>query len=182
MRIQVTEETHNRVVWEVNTFLARIEIGLLAGMAVCLALLIILPPPGLWGWLVIAIVFMGAPTAAILLALTTPLREQGLVERSPEGGVVRFEQRWILPRKPVVWELSLEDIAGFSVEQQTFAETSARARTLARLWVLLPPEDDEQQPRMPLTNWLEVNVTQALGQSVTHVARCPLLPFPAAGF
>ncbi len=178
MRIQVTEETHNRVVWEANTFLARIEIGLLAGIVVCLALLIILPPPGLVGWLIIAIVFMGAPTIAILLALTTPLREQGLVERSPEGGVVRFEQRWILQRKPVVWELSLEGIAGFSVEQQTFAETSARARTLARLWVFLPPEGDEQQPRMPLTNWLEVNVVQALGQSVTHVARRPLLPFP----
>jgi hypothetical protein len=64
MRIQVTEETHNRVVWEVSTFLARIEIGLLAGMAVCLALFIILPPPGLLGWLVIAIVFMGAPGAS----------------------------------------------------------------------------------------------------------------------
>ena len=182
MHIQVTEETHSLIVWEVDTFLARIEIGLLVSMAICLALLIILPTPGLLGWLAIAIVVMGAPTAAILLALTTPLREQGLVERSPEGGVVRFEQRWILPRKPVVWELSLEDIAGFSVEQQTFAETGARARTLARLWVLLPPEDDEQQPRMPLTNWLEVNVAQALGQSLAHVSRRLLLPFPAEGF
>ena len=178
MRIQVTEETHNRIVWEVDTFLARIEIGLLAGMAVCLALLVILPPPGLLGWLVVAIVFMGAPTTAILLALTTPLWEQGLVERTPEGGVVRLERRWILQRKPVVWEMSLEGVAGFSVEQQTFAETSARARTLARLWVFLPPEGDEQQPRMPLTNWLEVNVAQALGQSLAHVARRPLLPFP----
>jgi len=125
---------------------------------------------------------MGAPTIAILLALTTPLGEQGLVERSPEGGVVRLEQRWILQRKPMVWDSSLEAISGFSVEQQTFAETSARARTLARLWVFLPPEDDEQQPRMPLTNWLEVNVTQALGQSLAHVARRPLLPFSADGF
>ncbi|MCD6345253.1 MAG: hypothetical protein J7M17_06610 [Anaerolineae bacterium] len=182
MRIQVTEETHNRVVWEVDTSLARIEIGLLVSMAVCLALLIILPSPGLLGWLAIAIVVMGAPTAAILLALTTPLREQGLVERTPEGGVVRLEQRWMFQRKPVVWESSLEDVAGFSVEQQTFAETKSRAQTLARLWVFLPPEDAEQQPRMPLTNWLEVNVVQALGKSVTHVARRPLLPFPADGF
>lgn len=175
MQFQITEESHNRVAWEIDLPLLRLEIGLLIGLLVCVALVIILPAFRPFGWFLTGGVMTGIVGGMVYLALTTPLRERGLMERPPEGGVVRRDRQWIFGGEGTALEVPLDEVTGFTVEEQIFEETGGTTRTLARLWVLRQHVDPENEPTSELlTDWLEPETAQAFAVTLSQAARRPL--------
>ncbi|MFP4345190.1 MAG: hypothetical protein ACLFU8_10890 [Anaerolineales bacterium] len=177
MHFAITEEIHNRVGWEMRSPVVHIEIGLLVGFVLCIALIILLPNFQPFGWFVVALLVLGIPGAGLYLALTTPLWDRGFMERLPDGGVVRREQRWIFGGERAALDFPLEVVAGFDVETALFEGTGGTLRSLARLRLLLRDDAVGGRPdAVPLTDWLEVEAIESLARSVAWAARRPFNP------
>lgn len=169
MRVVITEESHNRVVWEVHTSLIRIEIGVLIGLALATVPLLLSGSPAR-GLLLVGVWGLGL-AVALYLALAEPVAELGMMERPPEGGLVRRERRWLLRRAPQVWEIPLDDVSGFAVELHTFEQSSGHLYPLARLWGLQATGET-----FLLSDWFRPQAIQELGASLARAARRPLNP------
>ncbi|HDQ34796.1 MAG TPA: hypothetical protein ENN14_00595 [Chloroflexi bacterium] len=169
MQLEITEEVHNRVVWQVRTPLVRIELTLLAIWLI--AILLLIASGSAIRWALVIAVTVACAVGALALALRIRSGEVGLLERTPEGGVVRRERRWLLRRTPLVWEIPMDEVISFAVEPQLFEETSGQTYTLARLWVL---HADGQALR--LVDWLNTRAVLELGSALSRAGRRPLYP------
>jgi hypothetical protein len=164
MKIQITDEAHNRVDWIVRTPLVRILLGVLVGWASFAALVVTSPSP--LRWPLVGSVSAVVVIVVLILAFTTPVRERGYLERTIDGGDVQRVKRWLLAGKRVAWETPLDTISGFQMELRNFEESPEHIYTLARLWVVLT--DDSLAL---LTDWAEPQVVQALGTSLARAGR-----------
>ncbi len=164
MRIVITEEVHNRVAWIVRAPFSRVAVGLLIGAVVASVPLLFTAR-----WVLLGLIWGGCLAAALYLALSEPVQEFGLMERTPEGGVLRLEQQWLLGREPVVMEVPLDEVAGFTVEPHTFEHTGGQLYTLARLWAI-----NTARETLPLVRWTRPQAAQTLGESLARAARRPL--------
>jgi len=164
MDIQIVDEAHNRVDWAVRTPLVKILIGLIAGWGVLAVL--VLPGSGPRTYLVGGIAGGVVLLFALFMMLTTPLSERGHLERTPDGGEVYRLKRWLLGGKRMTWHALLEDVSGFQMEWQTFAETASDTYTLARLWAVLTDGSTAL-----LTDWAEVEHIRGLGESLAKAGR-----------
>jgi hypothetical protein len=166
MHIEIIEQAHNRVAWQVDTPLVRVEVGLLVGVLLASVILVLVPGASSLRALIIALLIIVGLSAAVFMALTTPLWDRGLVEWLPDGGVVRREQRWLVPIDRDPWEVEMEQVSSFYVEPHLFEETGGRQMALSRLWVVFG-EDLEY----PLTTWCEPAEVQALAEAAAQAAR-----------
>jgi len=89
MLLEITEETHNKVRWEISTQLVQALIGIGLAVVVSVMLMLIFPNLNFLVWVILIAVVIGGLGIILLLALLKPIWEKGLVERRPEGGVVR---------------------------------------------------------------------------------------------
>ena len=96
MRVVLTEESHNHVDWEVKSALVRIELGILVGTAIVCTVLF--TSPSELRWAVGGAVAAASVAAMIVFALTTPLSENGHMERLPDGGDLKRTQKWLFVR------------------------------------------------------------------------------------
>ncbi len=175
MEFAIVEETHNRVSWRMRSPVVRIEIGLLVGFVIAAVLVILLPAFRPFGWFVVGAFVLGILGTGLYLALTTPLWDRGFMERLPDGGLVRREQRWVFGGERVTLDLPLDVVTAFEVETALFEGTGGALQTFARLLLLLQDEAVGGAARpVPLTDWLEVEVIDALGRSLAWAARRPL--------
>jgi hypothetical protein len=164
MEAVITEESHNRVVWEVRSSLLWMELGLLIGWVLFAALVVMAPSPLRWT----LILGVGAAVLGVggALALTTPLVDGGELERTPEGGVLYRERRWLFVGRRLSWEVPLEDVVGFRPETQAFEETGGVTYPQARLWAVC----GDGAP-LPLTGWLAPPSAYALGEALAKAGR-----------
>lgn len=201
MQLEITEEQHNLVTWEVHSRVVRILIGIGAAMTAGVALLLFFPNANLLLWLLVIGVIIGGTASAGFLMLATPLNERGRVKRVPEapgGGQLSRTQRFILTGKRILFERSLNKVESFSVQQQSFQESGGKTVTLARLWAFLKPpealetaqdaaaaedvEDADDPDAVPeralcLTGWLDVEPVEALADAVVRATRRSLVEF-----
>lgn len=164
MKATIVEEAHNRVVWEVKTALLWMVLGLFGGGIGAAAWLVVAPSPlhlTLAGILMALVI-----SVAGFLALTTPLAEQGEVERTLDGGHVARTRRWLFFGKRLAWEAPLEVIVGFRPEPRLFEDTAEQTYTLSRLVALVADADP-----VPLTDWLDPPFVLDLSASLTKAAR-----------
>ncbi len=164
MQIQIVDEAHNRVDWVVRTPLLKILLGLLIAWAVFVVVLVPTPSPRRWG-------VLGGVTGVLLLAFavlvtTTPLGEQGHMERTIEGGDLSRVKRWLIVGRRVAWESPLGEVAGFQMEWRMFEETGAHTYTLARLWATLTDGTFAL-----LTDWADPETVYALGETLAKAGR-----------
>ena len=171
MILEITEETHNRVCWEVNTRLVPVLIGIGLAVAVSVILMVVFPGLNFLVWVILLGLVIGGVGMIVLLALLKPLKERGRVERTPEGGVVRRMERMLLRGEHVLFEFPLEDVEGFWVEQHDFEQSGGKRVRLARLWVLFPEENEGQL----LTEWMDVPPVQRLAESIVRASRRPFM-------
>lgn len=167
MRVRILEEQHNRVVWELRSPLVRILLGFVGGAGAAAGVLALSSHP--WRWFLIAAVMLLALGAALFSALTTPLWERGMVERTPEGGAVQREQRWLLRRQPLLWGVPLEYVTGVRTVYQAIEETEGALITWARLCALVR----EAESLVPLTGWADPASVEALAVAFVKAARLP---------
>jgi len=168
MRIRITEESHSLVAWEEQTPLLSIGAGLLIAFIASLA--IVAPSTHPWRWGVIIGSMLVSLCLVVFLGNAAPFRASTRVERTPEGGLLRREERWALKGEMVTWESPLEAIASFWIEAGRFEETGRRVVTLSRLWA--QPLDGAEN--VLLTGWAPVASVQALATAVSQAARLPL--------
>ncbi len=168
MRIRITEESHSLVAWEEHTPLLYIGAGLLIALIVLLA--VVAPSTHPWRWSVMIGIMLSCLGVSVFLGAAAPFRASARVKRTPEGGLVRREERWALKGEMVTWESPLEAIASFWIEVGRFEETGRRVVALSRLWAR-PLEGAES---ILLTGWAPVASVQALATSVSQAARLPL--------
>jgi hypothetical protein len=168
MRIEITEDSHNQVSWEVKTPLLPVEFGLLTGLLIFA--IIIIPTPGDVRWLLVALVGLGVLISGLYLALTTPISERGRLVRKPYGGEdrgeARREQRWLLGGKWVAWVVPLEAVTGFWLEVRKFEALGHHGYYMARLWAR--PLDCEP---VLVTTWGQPQAVQDLGMALAKTAR-----------
>lgn len=172
MHIQHVEQSHNQVSWQVNTQLLPMLIGTLVASIVSVTLLALLPNPNTLRWILLTGVILSTLAATFYLVITTPLSEEGLVKRTPEGGTVQREQRFLLKNKRVLLVAPLAEVTAFGVEERTFEQTGGRLITLARLWIHLTRE--EESVAEYLTGWLDPETIQELAASSAKATRRPL--------
>ncbi|OQA13031.1 MAG: hypothetical protein BWY63_03613 [Chloroflexi bacterium ADurb.Bin360] len=107
---------------------------------------------------------------AVYGALTTPLWERGTMERTPEGGAVRCERRWLLRRELELWEMPLERLSGVGVAIRITEETDGATTSVARLW--LRPAEGESL--IFVTGWASISSVTSLAETFAKAARLPL--------
>ncbi len=173
MRIQNVEQSHNQVSWQVNTQLLPMLVGMLVALVVSVTLLTLLPNPNTLRGVLLAGLILSTLAAALYLALTTPLSEKGLIERTPEGGSVDRTQRFLLQGTKTLLSIPLAEVTAFGVEERTFEQTGGELVTLARLWIHLTREGESVMEY--LTGWLAPEAIQELAASSAKAARKPLL-------
>jgi hypothetical protein len=164
MRIDIVEESHNRVDWLSRSPVLWIEAGLLMGLIVVAVLLLSSPSPLRWQ-------VMGAVTAvlltlAVVVAVATPPLERGHLERLPDGGTLSRARVWPLVGKRPVVEADLETLTGFEIETQVYEESAAECYGLSRLWALTGGED-----RYCLTQWADTESVHTLGVALAKAGR-----------
>ena len=164
MKAVIVEEAHNKVVWEVKSPLVGIELGLLIGGVGIAAFLIGVPSP--LRWTLAGVVGGLALMAMVVLAISTPLGERGLFERTLDGGVLYRVRRWLLVGDRLAREVPLAAIAGFQAETRAFEELDEQTYPLARLLVVLK----EAEP-VPVTDWLEPAFVTSLVTALTRAGR-----------
>lgn len=168
MQIRILDEQHNLVAWELRSPLVKVLLGFLGGLLLAVGVLLFSRNALRWPFIGGAVTL--ALGAALFTALTTPLWERGVMERTPEGGMVQREQRWLLRREPVTWDVSLEALAGLRVTTQTVEETEGYTTTFARLCVRLV----DSESLAPLTGWASNASVEALAAAFAKAARLPL--------
>ena len=168
MQIRILDEQHNAVTWELRSPLIMVGSGLLVGTVLMVTVLLFvqsaLRGPFIAGVVVLAI------AVAVYGALTTPLWERGVMERTPEGGAVRCERRWLLRRELELWEAPLEKFSGVGVATRITEETDGQTTAVARLW-LRPAEGDSL---IFLTGWASISSVTFLAEAFAKAARLPL--------
>ncbi len=172
MQFRITEETHNRVAWEMYTPLVRLEIGLGVGLLLWIIVVVVLPGFTGFGWLVMAVLLASILGAALYLALSTPLVEQGVMERLPDGGGIRRVQRWLIGGDREAMSLPLENVEGYTVEVRTFTGMGGELRRLARLRVL--PRGEADALPLWLTDWLEPEAAETFSWALAQASRRPV--------
>ena len=170
MLLEITEETHNKVRWEINTQLVQALIGVGLAVAVSVILMLIFPNLNFLVWVILLAVVLGGLGIILLLVLLKPIWEKGLVERTPEGGVIRRTERLLLRGEHVLFEFPLEEVRGFWVEQHDFEQSGGNKIRLARLWILFTEENEGQ----PLVDWMDVPKVQRLARAIARATRRPL--------
>ncbi len=164
MRLLITAESHNEVSWEVQTSTVWIEVGLLVGWAVCVAVIALMPSADRWAVIAgLSVIILGI---ALTLALTAPLAEYGHLIRLPDSGDMYRAQRWLLRGERVAWETPLEPVTGFFMETRAFEETGDQVYTQARLWAVL-----DDAPPARLTLWGDPQAVESLGLSLAKAGR-----------
>ncbi len=169
MLLEIIEETHNRVRWEVDTRLVPVFIGVGLAVVVSVVLMLLFPNLNLLVRVILLTVAIGGLAFILLLALLKPIWERGLVERMPEGGVVRRSDRMLLRGEQVLFEFPLEEVEGFWVEQHDFEQSGGHKVRLARLWVIFTEENEGQT----LTEWMDVPPVQRLAEVLVRASRRP---------
>ncbi len=164
MKAAIVEEAHNHVVWEIETSLLGVELGLLIG-GTCAALVLVATPSPL-RWTVAGLVLMLTVLSGGFLALTTPLGERGELVRTLDGGNVTRLRRWLFFGRRLAWEAPLAVITAFRPELCTFEDNAAQTYTLSRLVAVLT----DAEP-VPLTDWLDPSFVLDLVKSLTKAAR-----------
>lgn len=164
MRIEIVEESHNRVDWQSRTPLLWIEAGLLLGAAVTGALLLLSPSPLRWQ-ITAAVVGVVAILGGVLAATMPPL-DRGYLERLPEAGRLGRTKVWPLVGSRPVVEVDLGQITGFEVETEVFEESAAECYEMSRLWAVT-----EGEARYCLTGWAETESVTLLGMSLAKAGR-----------
>lgn len=167
MRVEILQETHNRVDWQAKTPLVWIEAGLVLG-AVAFGLLIV-PSPHPSRWLVAGVVGGVVLLIGVIVAFTTPMAEQGHLERLPDGGDVGRVKAWPLIGTRTVVAVALDDITSFEVETTVFEDAGSDPYRRSRLWAVL---DDGS--REALTSWAEPSSVLALAEALSKAGRRPL--------
>lgn len=164
MKAAITEEAHNKVVWEVKSSLIWTELGILIGGLCVVAFIATVSSPLRWTLVAVA----GALTVVVMavLALTTPLSERGEFERTLDGGALYRVKRWPLFGYRLALEAPLAMIAGFRPEARAFVETDDQSYTLSRLLVV-PVEGDPA----PVTDWLDAAFVDALSAALARAGR-----------
>jgi len=168
MQVKILDEQHNAVRWELRRPLVEIELGILGGMLLLIAGLFFVQSAVRWPF--IAGVVTLALGAAFYVAFTTPLWEQGAMERAPEGGTVTCERRWLLRRELERWEAPLDSVESVGVMLRTVEETDGHVVPAARCYVRLA----EGGAPVPLTGWATVESATQLAQSFARAARLPV--------
>lgn len=164
MHIVITEESHNRVSWQVRTPLLWIEGALLVG-ALVFALLV-LPSPSPVRWQAIAVVDGILLVAGSVVAVTTPLIDQGYLERMPEGGEVQRAKVWPFVGARSVITRDLGEIVDFDLETEIFEDAPRETTQLCRLWAV-----SDAGERICLTNWAHPASVTALGTALAKAGR-----------
>ena len=168
MQVKILDEQHNAASWELRRPVVEIELGILGGMLLIITGLFFVQSAVRWPF--IAGVAMLAFGAAFYVAFTTPLWERGAMERTPEGGTVTCERRWLLRRELERWEAPLESVESVGVMRRTVEETDGHVVSAARCYVRLA----EGGILVPLTGWATVESATQLAQNFARAARVPV--------
>ena len=167
MKLEITDESHNRVDWEVRWPVVRVEIGLLIGLVVLVVPIVFSPRPGRWFWLA-AVGVLGVALGAIVAA-TTAVREEGYLERLPDGGELRVSRVWLGVGERVKVALPFEELSHFFIETQSFERAEDSVYPMARIWARTDGNEALQ-----LSPWGEPSTIEPLGESLSKAARCSL--------
>lgn len=167
MRVEILEETHNRVEWQAKTQLLWIEAGLLFGAGVFG--LLIVPSPHPSRWLAAGVVGGIVLLVGVLVAVTTPAIEKGHLERLPDGGDVGRVKAWPLVGSRTVVDAALEDVTGFDIETTVFEDAGSDLYRRSRLWAVTGDGS-----RRALTSWAKPSSVLALGEALSKAGRRPL--------
>jgi hypothetical protein len=170
MKVEIIEQAHNRVRWEIQTQLVQVLLGIGIAVALSLILLVVFPNLNMLVWIVLIAIAVGGGGMILLLILLKPRIEKGLVERTPEGGVVRRKEQLLLRGEHVLFEFPLDEIAGFWVEEHDFEQSGGNKVRLARLWILFTKEGEGQ----PLVDWANVPAVRGLAEAIAKASRRPL--------
>jgi len=167
MKLEITDETHNTVDWQVRWPVVWIELGLLLGLSVLTAFMLISTHPARWIWLgtvggLILIIGVG-------IAATTPVREMGHLERLPDGGELELTYVWLGLGKRTVIALPFDELVGFAYEAQDFERTERSIYTMARLWATT-----HDRGVLRLSAWGAPDKVELLGEALSKAARRPL--------
>ncbi|MFP4394699.1 MAG: hypothetical protein ACLFTI_05480 [Anaerolineales bacterium] len=172
MQIGMLEEAHNEVVWEVKRPVLRLELGLLAGLALFDVVVAFSFAPLRW-WMIGGVsAFVVA--IGLLLMWQTPAVMRGHLERTPTGGKLNRSRRRLVGKSQVMWEIPLDHVVGFRMEARTFEETSGVTYNMARLWVIL--SDEAEDDALLLTGWGPLKEIRMLGASLAKAGRRPFEP------
>jgi hypothetical protein len=169
MKATIVEEAHNRVVWETQTSILWIVLGVFLGGLCGAAFLVLVPMTPRWD-LAAVLMTLGIGVAAFL-GLTTPLAERGELERTLDGGSLMRVRRWLFFGQRAAWQAELGAVAGFRPEVRLFEDTGEQMYTRSRLWVYLADADP-----LPLTDWLDAPFVHTLGESLAKAGRCTFEP------
>ena len=168
MQVKILDEQHNAASWELRRPVVEIELGILGGMLLIITGLFFVQSAVRWPFIAgVATLALGA---AFYVAFTTPLWERGAMERTPEGGTVTCERRWLLRRELERWEAPLESVESVGVMRRTVEETDGHVVSAARCYVRLA----EGGILVPLTGWATVESATQLAQSFARAARLPV--------
>ncbi|MGC9399336.1 MAG: hypothetical protein ACP5HM_09395 [Anaerolineae bacterium] len=170
MQLKIVEQAHNKVMWEIQTHLEQVLLGIGGAVLISVLLLLLFPNMHIWVWIALLGVIVGGVVTLLLLVLLKPRRETGLVERTPEGGVVWRKESLILRGEQLLFEFPLKEVAGFWVEEHDFEQSGGEKVRLARLWLLFTEEGEGQ----PLVDWMDVPAVRQLAEAVARATRRPL--------
>lgn len=167
MKLEITDESHNRVDWLVQWPVLWIEVGLWGGLSVLTVFILLVNHPARWIWLGA----VGGLTliVGVALAATTPIREEGHLERLPDGGELRLIRVWLGFGRRTVFVLPFQELVGFVYESQDFQRTEQSIYTMVRLWA--STQDDGA---LRLSAWGRPSELEPLGEVLSKAARRPL--------
>ena len=165
MQLEITSQSHNRVDWIVRTKILWLELALITFATVTVLLLVTTASPLRW-W--VTAIFLGvAVLVAVALAATTPYREIGSLERTPEGGMLELHRVWLPVGKRPAVTIPVQDIIEFRAETAQFQDAVEDQYRLARLWVI-----GQAGSHQLLTGWLAPESAYELGEALSKAARC----------
>jgi hypothetical protein len=167
MRLEITDETHNHVEWVVRWPVIWIELSLLVGLSVLSVFMLLSTHPA--RWILLGIVGGFTLVVGVAIAATTPLHEEGYLERLPDGGELSLTYVWLgLGRRTIV-ALPFQELDGFVYETQDFEKTERATYTMARLWA-----STQAQGLLKLSAWGNPVEIEPLGEVLSKAARRPL--------
>jgi hypothetical protein len=167
MNLEITDESHNRVEWLVRWPVVWVELGLLLGLSVLTIFILLSTHSARWIWL--GTVGGFTIIIGVAIAATTPVSEEGYLERLPDGGELRLTCIWFgLGRRTRV-DLPFPELDSFVYETQDFERTERSIYTMARLWARTRESDVSR-----LSAWGKPTVIEPLGAALSRAARRPL--------
>mgnify|MGYP006283425901 CR=1 FL=1 len=167
MKVEITDESHNRVDWQVRWPVVWIELALLLGLSVLAVFMLLSTHPARWIWLAGVGGFL--LIVGVAIGATTPMREDGYLERLPDGGELRFERVWLGIGRRTAVALPFEELEGFLYETQDFRRTEQSIVTMGRLWVTT-----QDRGSLSISVWGKPASIEPLANALSKAARCPL--------